>query len=380
MAAKQKTIRTSSLPRLALCPGSFAASQGLESKKTAESESGDRVHLALQSHYLGVEFDESRLTDRESMVFRWFRKEADALIEKHGGASSVLPEYVLGNPIPGTDIILTGHVDLVVICEDGIILIFDWKSGFLEVPPAKNNLQLVGYCWGVAETIRETGEVGFKQIHSYLFSSGSEKAFTGARFSKEHLAQSGEYIRKVAMDCMAEDAPRCPGNEQCRYCPAKCTDRCPESRDWVRQAAVGMELMKTEEPRLPADKQEVVRVFKAIKQVESFGRKFMSMLKTEVVENPEAWEGMFELEPGNTVRSLADVQSVYNIVVGDHGLVDTDTFLRVVALPIGDLEALLKDPLKDAGVLVKNQKEYLADMLGDLIETKQNSPSIKVVG
>ena len=374
-----KSIRSSSMPKASMCPGSLEASKGLKSEDTEWSKEGTLNHLAMQSYFLDVEFDESRLSDEGSLLTRWFIKEVNTLIEKHGGAKRLIPELELQANVPGTDITLTGHIDLVVLCEDGTTLIIDFKFGRLEVTPAAKNIQLLAYVWLYWMESKNNDEFKTDTIDAYIFSAGNDKAFTGVRYNASSLASAGLHLAGIIKKASDENAPRIPSEEACRYCEAKGTDRCPESKEWVEQAAVGLGLMKTEAPQLPADKQEVVRIFKAIKQVESFGRKFNAMLKEELQADPKAWGGLFELKPGNKVRKIVDVQGVYERIVEGADLVKPEALLNVVELPIGNLEALLKEPLKEAGVLVKDQKDYISDMLGELIEIKENEPSVKVI-
>lgn len=375
-----KTVRSSNMPQLNACPGALAACENLESKDTEYSKEGTLNHLAMYSHWIGVEFDESRLSDDGVVLTRWFQKETETLIEKHGGAKRLIPEIAFECVLPGTEIVLTGHVDLCAICEDGTVLIIDYKFGRLEVTKASENIQVMSYSWLFAQAAIGNAEFTFTTIDAYIFSAGNnEKPFTGVRYTRQNIGYLGTYLSGIAKNALDANAKRIPSEPACRYCPAKCTDRCPESKEWVQQTAVGLELIRSEEQRLPANKDEVVRIFKAIKQVESFGRKFMDMLKAELDANPAAWEGAFELKPGNRVRSVADVQGVYEKVVDGADLVSPQAFLGIVKLSIGDLEKVLKQPLLDAGIKVKDQKNYIADMLGDLVEETQNKPSIKVV-
>ncbi|RLC98430.1 MAG: hypothetical protein DRI46_11370 [Chloroflexi bacterium] len=237
----------------------------------------------------------------------------------------------------------------------------------------------MSYVWLFSEETEEHPEFGFSSVEAYIFSAGNQNAFTGTSCGKDFCGELGNYLGSVARAATDPEAKRVPGEEQCRYCQAAGTDACPESKEWVEQAAVGMELMATENAQLPADQQEVVRIFNAINQVSSFGKKFNAMLKAALATDPEAWEGVFELKAGNKVRSIEDVQAVYDKVVEEAGLIASESFLASVSLSIGDLEAMLKEALKEAGVPVKDQKAFIANLLGDLIEESQNKPSIKLI-
>lgn len=376
---QELSIRSSSVPQFELCPGAYAACKGITSPDNPASLEGTQCHMAMEAYYLGVEFDESRLTDSGSMLTRWFKKEMDGLIESHDGAKKVITELEMSHPIPGSKIKLTGHVDLLVLCNDGTALVVDWKFGRLEVTPAPKNSQLMAYTWLFSKASEGNSELAHTHIDAFIFSAGSDKAFTGVRYKKESIAGIGSYLSSIATDATDPEAKRIPTEPACRYCQASGTDTCHESKEWVEQAAVGMELMKTVDAQLPADSLEVVRIFKAIKQVDSFGTKFLARLKAEVIADPDKWQQHFKVQPGNKTRSITDVQGVYDAIVTGADLVPAEALLNTVELSIGKLEKLLKEPLKENGIKAGKQKDYIAELLGDLIETDQNAPSIKLV-
>ena len=372
---KLPVIRCSSLPQLALCPGAYNACAGIKSPDTADSLEGTQCHLAMESYYLNVDFDESRLSDRGMMLTRWYKREMDALIEKHEGATLTIPELHLEARIPSSNIMLSGHIDLAVFCGDGNAIIADWKFGHLEVVAAAKNTQLMGYTWLMSEEIKANDEHNAEKIFAYLFSAGSDKAFTGVGCNGAVFANIGKFLTATATAAMDKDAPRIPSEPACRYCQASGTDFCPESVEYVEQTLVGMELIRSESA-LPTDQRRVVEIYNAIKQVESFGKKFSAMLKAAVEADPEAWKDSFVLKDGNKTRKIKDVQGVYDILVTALGLLDSKKLLGLVSLPIGALEKALREPLLAQDVKVGQQAAYIGELLSELIETAQNAPSI----
>jgi hypothetical protein len=319
---------------------------------------------------------DDRLSEREILVYYWFRNEAGRLIEKHGGAKHVYPEYEFEEQIPATDIILTGHIDLYVECVDGMALVVDYKTGMGEVETAKRNKQALGYAWAIA---RHSGSA-----LAYIFSAGNPEGerFTGTALDgySGSLQKAERELLGICGDALNTDAKRVPGLKQCQYCQANSTDHCPESIENALQTGVGCQMMHKSLPSLPASRDTIVDVFKAIKQVKDFERVFIKRLKEEVGADPEAWSDSFELVQGKQRRSIPDVMTVYDVIVNAYGYLTAEDFRAILGLSVTALESELKKPLKDEGILIKDQKEYIAGLLGDAIKYKRDADSIRLKG
>jgi len=103
------------------------------------------------------------------------------------------------------------------------------------------------------------------------------------------------------------------------------------------------------------------------------------MVKDAVTDDPERFDGVFELRSTGNTRTILDAQAAYTVFVDNEGLLDAETFLSLVTLPIGKLEAALKPALKELEIKVKDQKAFVAGLLGDNLELKEKAPSLKTI-
>lgn len=363
--------RCSALPRLSLCPGSRSACKGLKGSDTAASLGGVRTHKAIEEYYLKKEFSAAGLGEREEKIARWFIEKADAEITKHGGCVKVVPELQMRSML-SPDVRLTGQADLVVLCNDGVWLLFDWKCGYLEVEEAAANVQLSGYAVLLSQTVFRHEPSG--PIHALLFSSGNERALTGTVYEDATIEKARSNVLSLIVNSNDPEAQRCPSDEACRYCLAHGTDRCPESLADVMAAPA---LLRPYEV-MPGMK-DCKRLFDAIKTVESFGNKFLPMLKEAVTANPEGWAEYFTLQFTGNMRTIEDAQLCYNQIVETEKLLTAEEFLALVKVPIGALEDAVKEPLKALGVPVKEQKLHVAGLLGENLKLEPKAPSLKAV-
>lgn len=364
-------IRCSSLPRLAACPGSLYACMGLESPDTEQATAGTKAHKVLENYYnakaVGNEYDleESGLDPMYLSRARTYAQAVDALIEEHGSSVRIMTEHEMAVK-SHLGFALSGHADLIVECKDGLCIIVDWKFNFLEVESAGGNLQLMGYAclWNSISNAQD--------IMVVLAAGGNEKPLTGTRYDESAILSARKTVYRICFNALNQTYPRLPGFDQCLYCPAKATDKCPES--WQSSYSISLATKHC----VPATIEDKVRMFNAIKQVESFGKKFMAMLKDEVEANPEAYAGKLELKNTGSTRTVTDAQEAYRRIVGG-GLIDAEAFLGLVDLPIGKLESALKGPLKEQGIRVGEQKAHIEGLLSGVIEYKEKAKSLKAV-
>ena len=222
------------IPDLALCPGKLLACEGIQSKDSVQSTAGTAGHAALEQYYnqhgyMPVEAFTGTLDDMTASRCHWYAKTIDELIASHGGALSIQTELHLKRMLwEGVE--LSGHIDLLVRCNDGIDMIVDYKFNFLEVTRASQNLQLMAYGILWQPQARE-------EIHTILTAGGNEEPFTATPWGAGTLFAAFNEMVKICWPAMKIDAPRCP-SDACRYCPAKCSSRCPETMDIIKNAVV----------------------------------------------------------------------------------------------------------------------------------------------
>jgi len=361
-------IRCSSLPRLAACPGSLRACEGIPSKSSTVAEMGTQTHQAIEDHFL-KRAGHTILDARQEKVASWFICKAEEIIAAHGGAKDVYPELQLSSIIAdGFEI--TGKPDLFVMCNDGKWLLFDWKCGFAEVPKAAANIQLMGYAW-----LLSTNDGISAGIEAYLFSAGSESALTGTNYDRDSIGLAKSKLQDIVQSAVLRDV-RNPGEDQCRYCQAKCTTRCPET---LERISTGSALMVMPENLLPAVKADAAALRSKAKELVKLADAYIDRIDDEVKANPEAWAEFFTLQSTGSTRKIESAQEAYRVVVEESGMLSAADFLGLVTVPIGKLEAALKEPLKAQGVPAKDMKAQVATMLGDNLKLEEKAMSVKPI-
>jgi hypothetical protein len=360
-------IRCSSLPRLAACPGSLKACEGIPSKSSAVSEMGTQTHQAIEDHFMRVPCSVV-LDDRQQRVSGWFIYNAEEIIASHGGARDVYPELQLSGIIAdGFEI--TGKPDLIVLCNDGKWLLFDWKCGFAEVPKAAANIQLMGYAW-----LLSTNEGICAGIEAYLFNAGGDrdKSMTGTSYDRDSIGLAKCKLTDIVQSAVLRDV-RNPGDDQCKYCQAKCSTRCPETLESLTMPPIVRECL------LPENKEEAAALRKAAKSFIALAESYIDRIDAEVRAYPEEWAGQFVLQSTGSTRKIESAQEAYRVIVEENAMLSAEQFLGLVSVPIGKLEAALKEPLKDTGVPVKDHKAFVAALLGDNLKSEEKAMSVKAV-
>lgn len=387
MSSDLISIRCSSLPRLAQCPGSLRAAEGIVSEDSAQSLAGTAGHAALERYYNQFFAEENHnpidaftgsLDDITAGRARWYAKVMDGIIADHGGAQNIKTEVEMSVMLKnGFGVVkLTGHADLIVYCNDGVVLLSDWKFNFLSVPEAARNIQLMGYAYLLSK--QQTAPTPFEEIHTVLIAGGNENPFTAAVYNPGTIERAEKHLFAIVRDAVAADARRIPSEDSCKYCPAKCTQRCPETLALIEEH--GTELVGADENiQLPATKQDARDLYDKAKFLRSLCEKYEGMVKEAVQADPEGWADFFTLQSTGSTRTIKDAQAAYEVFVDTNSLLDAETFLSLVSLPIGKLEAACKDSLKERGVPVKDQKMMIAGLLGDNLELKEKAPSLKAV-
>lgn len=211
------------------CPGNrgivaqLSAEGSLRDDKTAVSESGDKIHEALETG------DDSDLTHGETVSLESIQEKIDQIKEMAGVPDDAeeVKEVRLWLR-DGLKKIASGKADLTYRWGD-MALIIDAKSGWKEVTPSPENLQLRGL---VALEFANNTDCDTVMTAIAPAVGKPHDVVAYHRETTGHLAllEWKDHIRKTE----EQDAPRIPGNH-CDYCPAKI--HCPEARAVVKRVA-----------------------------------------------------------------------------------------------------------------------------------------------
>ena len=398
-------IRASMLPRLRECPGALRACSGLPGETSAEATSGQRIHRALercvrlstresmgiletglveaekQDDILSTLIIEERLDDREAAVARLFARELRSLIMDAGGIhnNTIAPELAVWLNDENGMKWLTGHIDLAVQTVDDGWHIVDYKTGRIESEQAHEQLQLAAYAVMLAHGM------GVNRVSVHILDAARKwpEVRSSCLFQADDLAAAEAEIVAIRDAATADNAERTPGPEQCKYCSARGTKRCPESTAMVAQYATSAQ--RADLPAVfadlpPANRALVVDQCRTLKPIIE---RILMAAREVIMADPDGDPVPgYTVTPGSTTRKIIDEQGAI-VALRKAGMEDTEILLAV-SLSLPKLERVAWEKEKriaeGAGEKPMTQnaaKNWLCDRLGDLIVESKKAGSLK---
>ncbi len=338
----------SGLEHIALCPGSWNAERGLPDLGGADAESGTKLHAVLADEEDGADLDGS-----DAWAVDRCREIEAGLVAQLGfdGGADVFTEVRLWYADDTCE--WSGKPDRIYRL-DGRALLVDWKTGRGDVAPAESNWQMRG----LAVLIDAAHSRSLDEIFVALIQPRSSEPVTLARYERADLTRAEMEIRAALYWASKEDAPRTPGEAQCKYCRAK--DRCPEA---LGQAVALVDVS------LPALTGEQFAEY--LPQVKAAKKTIDAFLKAAgaFIEGGGVIPG-WEMKPGTADRSIVDPQGAYAALAD---VVTAEEFMAICGVPVGKLEALYE---KKSGLRGEALKVKLAERLGAAIGMKQKAASL----
>lgn len=371
------TLRPSSAERYAACPGAVLAEHGIPDLPAgADADMGHRIHQLMELRLLEasvikpdparvrklrLEVEGAGLDEEETSNILFTR--AVHPIAEHGGIRQAWVEHRVELKVykPDSDselVIWRGTPDLRAVMMDGTLHVFDWKAGYNDPPAAVRNLQLRVYCMAA----RQMHDDIACNVHGHIVTrwGRSEVVYTPER--------ADEYEREVTAvwrDAMEPDAPRCPG-AHCEYCPAKLSDRCPESAGMsTAMIALGQAGLTVE--RLGELLDLCAPLEKAINAVKERARAVLA-------ENPEALAGRWFLTAPSQMRSVTDAAGAQDALAAH---LDAREFLATCKTSLAGLTAAVR---AKTGLKQKDAEAVVVSSLGGLVSTTERAPMLKRKG
>lgn len=355
----------SHLIQMKLCPGSFQAQSGLPEHVMPEAESGKRVHQALNSFFHPKPDPESILdNEREEFIFDWFIAEVENVIKKNDGLEKLESELPIKIQAPSNETLLEGTLDLLLWCKNGAVHLFEFKTGYISVDQASENLQLAGYIIGAFSDFEE-------EIYGHLLQAApeAEEKHTVTIYKPQDMQEAYEEIKRIVSLARSENAKRIPGIVQCKYCLARGTEHCPESRKLITDLAIKPEIALTPQQRSDF-LQKCLVAEKIIEKVKTEAKRLLK-------ENPDSVPG-FALGNPKTLRSLSDVESAFDYLqkIGFTG----SEYTACLSFSFPNAADILATKFKEDGMTKKRARELVEKSLEAITVAKQSSPSLRFVG
>ena len=358
----------SSMERLMLCPGSHNASIGIEEVRSKEATSGTRIHavIAGEVNRLDVSKDEEAIATQCELMAAEIIETVFPISDKqeldlagqylHCVSPSVSKEKRLWAYKNGTETPLySGKADLVVTGEN-TALIIDFKTGRGITEDVTKNIQLRTLAVLVKEARSKTSSIKVAIVQPMVSSYPLIAAY-----SEEDLIAAKKQIEEIVEKSKADDAPRIPGETQCKYCPAR--SRCPEASKVVASVAGikgALEELSAEHLAQNLDMCEAAESI--IDSIRSEAKR-----RIETGQEVRGWI----MKPG-AIKQVINAPEVLYYRFYEMGGTN-EQFMTAVTVTKGKFQDAVKEATGCKGAELKDKVESL---LAGCTENKQNNPSL----
>ena len=211
---KHHPFSPSALQRRMRCPASYRIEKDLDDVENEYSRKGAYMHERIaQAINTGKRFKAKTSEEQEIVT-----KVINYINSTLGSGLFFHTEERLEYKNENGNVLYYGTSDLVAMSTDGLLTIFDWKTGKGVVPSAKDNLQLKAYALAAMQTYNvETCRV-------CIFNPVNGQNSTYTFKDKKRLADK---IVGIIDACLDDNAPFVPGS-QCRFCLGSVRRVCKE--------------------------------------------------------------------------------------------------------------------------------------------------------
>ena len=337
-------LRASMLPQVAACPAYATETANDPNISHPRAICGTMIHEVAKLLALGNEPDTADLAARYNMP----AKEIEFALSRMHFARAVVDHIKAGwtvlveHPVMFDGV--TGTLDLAMINPAGdFAIVYDWKTGFVEVGGPKDNAQIQLYSIALALTH------GIGKVEAHIYSTEHWTDTAHAWEGDEIHAVAERLIEIIA--AAREDRPEYRPGLCCEYCPAR--TRCKALHWEITPLAIG------EWEEMPEDSPaNIFRNFAAPEQAELLTRarlaiavadKIIEAAKLHVLETGQpiplgnGEEFGFRTQPGNR-----DVDPVTAWPVLEQHL-GTDGIAECIKVSLSDAEEAAKARVRASG-------------------------------
>jgi hypothetical protein len=319
-------MSASKISRVAVCPGSLMAEEGLPNSTSEAAQRGTDIHeiaekLLRGESVAGVDND---LLDVASRYVTTAIQET-IYAKKHYVELDVTDALKTIHPSLG------GTADLIAI-GGGVMTVCDLKTGRIEVSP-ENNLQLMTYALGAAIALNAPATVTVR-LAIYQPDHGGWREWS---CTHADLMAWKDKLRDLAVAAHQPDAPRNPEQEACRYCKAK--TQCDALRQVAVDAAkqefaLGITPQQVEDAALCSTWAEAVQ----------------DAAKKQLVDQPESIKG-WAMKPGARMTKFKDEKMVAELLKGKPEAFSLKSASAILKLGLEVPEAMIEETRKAASLV-----------------------------
>jgi hypothetical protein len=360
-------LSPSSLERYDRCPGAYWAEKDLPYVESEYNAEGKFMHALMAAQGDKKKELLKQATRSQIADHNFCQREARALhLDVFGlgysesGVDGWLSEHRSQVRL-GQDVLVSGQVDYYSWKGD-TGLVIDWKFGRDEVEGASENLQLRAYALICADGKPMTIYVATIQPRV-----DSDRRVSMAKYEPADLEFAADHIQDIATAVRASETKplRVPGRDQCKYCKALGTDRCPESREMATA------LVPLQYSGIMPSGAELGELLEKVVVAE----KVIDFLKGYAKERLLAGDEIpgWQLKQNAPMRTLPFTEKVWDFAQRH---METEEFMALCKIGVTDLQNALAHKL---GWASKDARGHFNAMAGDAIEMKGKAPSLERV-
>lgn len=354
--SKHHPFSPSSLERRMLCPGSYLQEKDLPEVTSPESQDGTRLHEIFAKAI--------SLKEGQSYMERLDEDDAEMVYNVMTFAKHRIPprfkvyvEQKLSYREPMGKELYYGTADVLAVDEaggEGIVI--DWKTGYMPVTNAEDNLQGAGYALAAMQ------EFQIKAVTVYFYNPRLKNWTT-------HTFDNWQKIFSVIVDIIhkasMEKPPLVPGEKQCKYCKAALQGSCPMLLNKLeiyagRPAPVVADLPDEQLTVLYEQSKILKTIFESIEKE----------LKKRASENGVCGEYKVKTVPG--ARQITDINKAFEL----SGLTAED-FIKCCSVSVPTLEKTMIDfhyqKAKEDGLTKKDLEGWFSVKMDSVISNKEPS-------
>jgi len=344
MSERGKKISGSGMAAYSACPGRFhLESQMPAGESSPAADMGTRIH-----EYIAT--GKGELTDDEiDIAKRCVAGHAHAIATINAGEiTSVTKEerYWFCD-------LYSGQIDRIDHIGEDIAIVTDYKTGRIAQSNANENLQLRAYAVLVKENFPK-----LKKIYACIVQPVAGPT-TIAEYDEDALLEAKSQIYHIVTRAYSPNAPRIPSPDACKYCRAKSV--CPEAGGKVRTLA-----KNPVESILALTDDQLAEYNDAADIAESVIDAIRSETRKRLNNGAEirGWE----LKTGRSNRTIENADEAYTKLAD---ILGAPQFAQCCKVSVSQLEKAIVTTLK---LKAKEGKDKLAELLGDVLATKQSEP------
>ena len=319
-------MSASNISRVAVCPGSLLAEEGLPNSTSEAAQRGTDIHEIAEQI-----LRQQPVTGVDDEMIAIAQKYVTTAMEQTAHAKKYYIELDVTEALKTIHESLGGTADLIAI-GGGIMTVCDLKTGRIEVSP-DNNLQLMTYALGAAIALNAPPTVTVR-LAIYQPDHGGWREWS---CTYADLMAWKDKLRDLAVAAHQPDAPRNPDQDACKYCRAK--TQC----DALRQVAVNAAKQEFSLGITPQQLEDAALCSTWADAVQDAAKK-------QLADQPESIKG-WAMKPGARMTKFKDEKLVAELLKGKPEAFSLKSASAILKLGLEVPEAMIEETRKAASLV-----------------------------